>query len=67
MCNAAKGSKMATGRLWGEEAAKQEVTGTLGRSKDTDQHPRVKVLFPRTLVLETSVSLMGPHHRSYQI
>lgn len=52
-----KGSKMVTGRLWGEEAAKQQVTDTLGRIRDTNQRPRevvfVTILFPRTLVLET--------------
>ena len=48
---------MVTGRLWGEEAAKQQVTDTLGRIRDTNQRPRevvfVTILFPRTLVLET--------------
>lgn len=63
---------MATGRQWREKAAKQEVIGTLGRTRDTGQHLRevifVTILFPRSLTLETYLScLMAPYDFLYQI
>lgn len=67
-----KGKKHGHRKTVERGAAKQEVIGTLGRTRDTGQHLRevgfVTITFPRALILETYLSpLMGPYHFSYQI